>query len=66
MAEGPNDDALLKDPNALAGQMAEMAEEADKFTGLLPQKYSAMNTSPLSETVSEDASKNEFVIQLND
>ncbi len=63
---GPSDDALLKDPGALAGQMQKMADEADVFTGVLPEKYSAMTTSPLSETVSEDASKNEFVIQLAD
>ena len=63
--DGPSDDALLKDPNALAGQMEKMAEEADNFKGVLPQKYSAMSSSPLSETVSEDGA-NEFILQLSD
>lgn len=53
------------DPSDLASQMQEMAEEAGKFKGLLPEKYSTQSSTPLSETVSEGG-PNEFVLQLTD
>lgn len=54
-------------PPEAADQAAtfEAALDAEKFKGLLPEKYSSQSTTPLSETVSETG-VNEFVLQLKD
>lgn len=58
---------LLSDPAAVTAQMQSLMEEngEPEFDGLLPEKYSTFEETPLSETVSEEG-PNEFVLQLTD
>jgi len=55
---------LLNDPTALAGQMSQGTEnKAPK--SLIPEKYASVETSGLSEEV-KAGSENTFVLQLSD
>lgn len=67
-AAGPSPEEMLRNPSALAQASQQRMQDKGGAAAkpLVPAKYGSQTSTPLKETVNENGSGNEFVIQLTD